>query len=85
MAMRAANPLPAETYVFKAFNSIPVELMRRPDGSSISGQRLTAMFAGGPRGADVAEIIVRDVGFIPVHVGGIRCGPGWCAVIYKLR
>jgi hypothetical protein len=33
-------------HVFKAFNTIGVEHMVHPDGSLISGQRLTMMFAG---------------------------------------
>lgn len=57
------------TYVYKAFNTIGLEHLAQP---SIDGTKLTMLIAGAPEKRDVAEAIVRDVGFQPVYVGPIR-------------
>lgn len=68
-ALAAALP---NTAVYKAFNTIGAHHMDHADGSHITGQQLTMMFAGGPdRRAEVEEVIAA-VGFKPVYVGPIR-------------
>jgi predicted dinucleotide-binding enzyme len=49
-----AEALPG-THVFKAFNTIGTNHMLHPDGSHISGEQLTMMYAGGPEGKDIVE------------------------------
>lgn len=60
------------SHVFKAFNTIGDNQMEHGDGSAISGQQLTMMFAGGPEGKDKVEELIGAVGFKPVFVGPIR-------------
>ncbi|KAG2431174.1 hypothetical protein HXX76_009702 [Chlamydomonas incerta] len=60
--------------VFKAFNTVPVEIMASADGSTLpeAGGPLTLLYAGGPERQELAEEVIRAVGFTPVHVGPIR-------------
>lgn len=68
------------SHVFKAFNTIGSEHMATPQGDRVFGGAaaaeergpLTMMFAGAEAKRDVAEAIVRDVGFAPRYVGPIR-------------
>ncbi|PNW73429.1 hypothetical protein CHLRE_14g631600v5 [Chlamydomonas reinhardtii] len=63
-----------DTVVYKAFNTVPVEIMAAADGSSIPevGGPLTLLYAGGPERHELAEEVIRAVGFVPVRVGPIR-------------
>lgn len=61
------------TIVYKGFNTIGLEHMYHSEGDLIQpGTRLTMMYAGGPGKQEVAEQVVRDVGFAPVYIGPIR-------------
>lgn len=48
--------------------------MAAADGSSIPevGGPLTLLYAGGPERHELAEEVIRAVGFVPVRVGPIR-------------
>ncbi|GLI68955.1 hypothetical protein VaNZ11_013482 [Volvox africanus] len=61
-----------DTAVYKAFNTIGANQMERADGSGITGQQLTMMFAGGPDQKELVEEVIAATGFIPVYVGPIR-------------
>eukprot|EP00887_Chlorella_sp_A99_P005451 scaffold1.g5451.t1 len=65
------SALPA-TDVHKSFNTTGVEHLAHPDGTRVTGQRLTMLFAGAPERQDVAARVIELVGFIPVYVGHIR-------------
>ncbi|KXZ42074.1 hypothetical protein GPECTOR_210g417 [Gonium pectorale] len=66
-----AEALP-DSHVFKAFNTVGFYHMAKPDGSAISGEQLTMLFAGGPAGRGAAEEVVAAAGFKPAYVGPIR-------------
>ncbi|PNH05802.1 Metalloreductase STEAP3 [Tetrabaena socialis] len=61
-----------DTIVYKAFNTIGVNQMSHADGSAITGQQLTMLFAGGPAQREAAEEVISAVGFKPEYVGPIR-------------
>lgn len=61
-----------DTYVFKAFNTLGVDLMDKADGSTLGGTQLTLLFAGAGEKVDTAASIISDVGFKPEYVGPIR-------------
>lgn len=66
-----AEALP-ESFVYKAFNTIGVELMDDPEGTKLTGQRLTMMYAGAAEKRGTVEKVITDVGFIPEYCGPIR-------------
>ncbi|GLC35776.1 hypothetical protein PLESTB_000493000 [Pleodorina starrii] len=66
-----ADALP-DTHVFKAFNTIGTNHMAQADGSSLCGEQLSMMFAGGPGGRDLAEEVIGATGFRPEYLGPIR-------------
>ncbi|GFR41283.1 hypothetical protein Agub_g1798 [Astrephomene gubernaculifera] len=66
-----AEALP-NTPVYKAFNTIGVNHMDHADGSLLTGQQLTMMFAGGPQGRELVEEVIAAVGFKPEYLGPIR-------------
>ncbi|GIL99382.1 hypothetical protein Vretimale_4555, partial [Volvox reticuliferus] len=61
-----------DTAVYKAFNTIGANQMEHADGSGITGEQLTMMFAGGPDHKGLVEEVIADTGFKPVYVGPIR-------------
>ncbi|KAG2447999.1 hypothetical protein HYH02_007027 [Chlamydomonas schloesseri] len=69
-----AAELPSGTVVYKAFNTVPVEVMAAADGSTIpaAGGPLTLLYAGGPERQEAAEEVIKAVGFKPLYVGPIR-------------
>ena len=68
----AACCVPAESFVYKAFNTVGVEHMARPDGALVTGTRMSLPFAGAPqRQRDVAALI-EAVGFEAHWVGHVR-------------
>lgn len=42
------------------------------DGSAITGEQLTMLYAGGPAEKDKVEEFISAVGFLPCYVGPIR-------------
>ena len=58
--------------MYKAFNTVGVEHMAHPDGSLVTGQRLTLLFAGSAARQAEAAALIRTVGFLPHWVGHVR-------------
>jgi predicted dinucleotide-binding enzyme len=66
-------PLPYEAGVFKAFNTVGVDILSNPFMSG--GEPATMMYAGppGPSAAfDTVTTVIRDSGFEPLYVGPAR-------------
>lgn len=66
-----ADALP-NAFVFKAFNTVGAGLMLVPDGSTVTGEQLTMLFAGPKEKEAKAAAVIAGVGFKPVYVGPIR-------------
>jgi predicted dinucleotide-binding enzyme len=57
--------------VVRAFNCIPAGMVK--DGATLKGERIAIPMAGDdPEAVQTAERLVRDAGFDPVLVGGLR-------------
>lgn len=60
--------LAPEARVAKAFNSVSAELMAEPE---LPSGRAAMMFAAAPENVEAVDALVADVGFEPLHVGGL--------------
>ena len=72
--MGAVVSLRLKSHVYKAFNTVGVEQMAKPDGSLLTGEQLTMLYCGdeGEEPKGIAEDIIRRTGFAPVFAGSIR-------------
>ena len=61
-----------DALVFKAFNTVGAAQLGAPDGSLITGEQLTMLYAGSQKAQKQAEEIIAEGGFKPYYVGPIR-------------